>query len=254
MQALNVSQNALYKKRDSETTNQIFSKFNTNTGTTTKCSPFIRAFASTEVVGTLLFMELSCQSWECKSCGPKLRWKWYKKQLEQYLDTPHLEYTVIQANQWDKVRKQIQRADGKYMKYVQKDNMLLIVSDIHISVYSSMPHINSIPLENRKEFLIQAIVNTPLIRQPISQSRNWNTKIEDEGKKKKVTSKWEAIDICKDKTLVEVTRILKSEGYIPSMYQAENSLFSGIKGLVVTLKVEDYFRILWKIGILRNAA
>lgn len=248
MQNSNVSQFPLYRSRDIETPSQIFNYFSTNTGTTTQCTPFVRAFASTEVTGSVLFMELNCQSWACKTCGPKLRWKWYEKQLQPILDASYLEAFTIQASEWDVTRKRIQRAGGQYMTYDRSDSTVLVVT----TATTGGTEINR---KDRKTFLTDTIANTPLKRQPISQSRSWKSNTQ-KIVAKKVKPKWKALDSC-NKTLVEVTKILEDEGYKPtaidhSVVYGGSKLVLGNSAITVNLNTKDYFRILWKIGLLRK--
>lgn len=244
MQNSTLSQFPYNEDREIETA--IIEKFKENTGNTEECTPFVKAFASTEIDRSILFLELDCRSWECSKCGPKLRLQWFEKQFEQTIDTKYLEYKIIHKSEWDTVRKQLSRKQAQYMKYERDNDRLLIVTDTRLDGIAIMP-----TQEARKRFLVETIANTPLTRQPISQSRKWNTAVKTPASTSQET-KWQALDKCAVKSLSEVQVVLAEFGYTANKQEVNEKQFGVSEGIQVVLSPEDYFRVLWKLGAFKS--
>jgi len=227
----------------SDTTEQVWHRFNQNTGDQTPCEPFVKAYESTMEPGKVLCVQLRCRSWKCKTCGPLLRFNWYQKQIGSLLNTGTLYQKVIDGREWTAVRKALNRQSEQYMTYDREDGRVLVITTGQIGgIRLNSSH------EALREVLVRAIETTPLQRQPISQSRNW-VKSKVDAPKVEETKKWKALDSCSVRTLEEVKEILTSEGYNSYNYELETDMYSTEKGLIFTLKPADYFRVLWKLGV-----
>ncbi|MFC1919873.1 primase C-terminal domain-containing protein, partial [Chloroflexota bacterium] len=110
-------------------------------------------------------IRLFCGKWECPRCASRFREKWVKH-LSVMTKLKTMYAIECTTDDWDRVRKQIGRADAEYVKISHRDGLMVIVD-------RPMNGSNPISQDDLETLLDKAEPNGSCKR-PISTSRGWD--------------------------------------------------------------------------------
>ena len=206
------------------------------------CMPFVRAFVSTKMENVAMAAELPCGSWECKKCGPKLKLKWYLRQVGPVIEAPFLEKIYIDKEDWGKTHRAINRAGEKYIKYEQNDGSLLVLTTARLGGLE-------IKDQDREFELVKALMGTAFTKQPVSQSRNWETKTEVE--QPESDPNWQPLDSLRFHNLEELIKELTKMGIKSSPYSIYSRTYGAMRATTFRLPGDvEFWNAIWRLGAL----
>ena len=204
-----------------------------------KCKPFLRSFVSTRIAGVVMAAELPCGSWGCKECGPKLKLKWYLSQVGYLADVDYLEKIYIDKADWQAVHRMINRQGERYLKYEQDDETILLITTAQLGG-------TEIPYHERETELVIGLYNTAFVRQPISQSRNWDTGSTRE--QAESDPNWEPLDSLRFQDLDSLMDALQEMGIHSSSYSIYSRTFGSMRATMFKAPEGKFWPTIWKLG------
>jgi len=222
-------------------TTGLLELFNEGAATLPTCKPYVRSFVSTRLPDVIMAAELPCGSWECKKCGPKLKLKWYLRQVAYMADIDFLEKIYVDKEDWQAVHRMINRQGEKYLKYEQEDGSLLLLTTARIGG-------TEVPLEEREYELVRALVGTAYTRQPVSQSRNWDDQRTTDVEQEEEQANWMPLDSLRYNNLDDLIDALRNMGIPHSPYSIYSRTFGSMRAAMFRLPEGKFWDTLWKLG------
>lgn len=202
------------------------------------CRPYVRAFLSTRMADVAMAAELPCGSWECAKCGPKLKLKWYLRQVPDVVDVPFLERIIIDPDDWNSTRQMITRQEEKYLRYMQHDGSYLLLTTARLGG-------EEIKLADREFEVVKALIGTAFTKQPVSRSRNWAAPITDQEDQ---TANWMPIDSLRFTELSEVIKALATMGIQTSAHSIYSRTFGSMRAATFRIPEGKLWDTLWRLG------
>jgi len=201
------------------------------------CTGYVRAFASKIYEGMIMLGNLDCHCWRCRKCGPWKKVEWLNKFLPLVKDEEYLEKQEIDAEDWERKRRELNRGGWKFIRFTMVNgNYVLLTNQKNGGI--------TIIQEARRIVLYKIINLVAFGRRPISASRNWGLP----SPARTTESNWLPLDTGRY-SFQKSIEILKANGIEPTVKYCKVPGDNFHTAIFSVMNSEDLLPILWKLGV-----
>jgi hypothetical protein len=163
---------------------------------------------------------------------------WLSKLLPAIKNEIHLERQEVEAGEWSRKRRQLNREGSKYVRFTMVDGNYVLLTNQQNGGQPIMHKARAI-------ILYRIIDATAFARRPISASRNWGIPKDSANRQ---DSNWAPLDTARH-NFDDCVDILRANGATP-IVKIRTIPGNSFHTAVFTLpNTEDIMPILWKLGV-----